>query len=727
MDSPLARSRFVPALLALLLGASSAAAADCVDHTTALRWSASTILPDSTALDLAVHRGCFLVAGGASDLLVLEPSATGAPEIVAQLPLPGEAVAIDVSGDLAFVGSRVANRVSVVDVSDPLAPVLLGSTPVSLAEDLVAVDGCVWVCADHSLVVFDVADPAAPIPVDTLAIHYPQRAIRDGDVVWVGGGSALVAISAADPAQPAVLSELAPGLDWAQLALAGDYLFAAVGAWGLRIFDVADPGAPAVSGNLDTGFGVGVAVADGVAYVADSDALVVCDVADPAAPHELRRLPMQLSDQVWLEGDRLYTGGEYLRVLDGLAADPPPLGSRRFLAGTGYGAAVTGTVALVAAYDGGLHVLDVSDPTAPGLFPTIPLTDWVSDVAVDADGNVYAAAWRYDGVHVLDVADPHSPLEIGFLPTPAHVIEALAVAGDRLYLATGMGGADLVVADIADPTQPAVAATANTPYSGEAVAGDGDLIALGCTSSHLVLFTFAAPGSLLMRGELAFAGRMVAGVAVTGKTVYVAIDGYGAFPSGVAVVDAADPDAPVAVGFVETVGRPFRVAAHDGWVYLTGEAVHVIDARDPAAPVVVASLHTDYDCRAVAVGSGRLVAADEYANVTVSLPQCVGVTDVAPARSPRAAAVLLSPYPNPCNPQAVIAFTLAAPGPARLTLHDARGRLVARLCDATVAAGRHAFTWTGRDAAGRTVASGIYFARLVAGGAVQTRAVSLVR
>ena len=45
-------------------------------------------------------------------------------------------------------------------------------------------------------------------------------------------------------------------------------------------------------------------------------------------------------------------------------------------------------------------------------------------------------------------------------------------------------------------------------------------------------------------------------------------------------------------------------------------------------------------------------------------------------------------------------------------IHDLRGRLVRVLEDAELGEGEHSVDWDGRDATGRSVASGTYFARL---------------
>jgi hypothetical protein len=69
-------------------------------------------------------------------------------------------------------------------------------------------------------------------------------------------------------------------------------------------------------------------------------------------------------------------------------------------------------------------------------------------------------------------------------------------------------------------------------------------------------------------------------------------------------------------------------------------------------------------------------------------------------------------YPNPFNPRVTIPFVLTVEGAARVTVHDASGRLVAVLLDEVRPAGEHVVTWHGTDAEGRPVASGVYLARL---------------
>lgn len=68
--------------------------------------------------------------------------------------------------------------------------------------------------------------------------------------------------------------------------------------------------------------------------------------------------------------------------------------------------------------------------------------------------------------------------------------------------------------------------------------------------------------------------------------------------------------------------------------------------------------------------------------------------------------------PNPFNPSTSIPFTLAAPGRVRIEIYGVSGERVTLLDAGEVAAGPHSVVWNGRDARGRSVASGVYFYRL---------------
>ncbi len=71
-------------------------------------------------------------------------------------------------------------------------------------------------------------------------------------------------------------------------------------------------------------------------------------------------------------------------------------------------------------------------------------------------------------------------------------------------------------------------------------------------------------------------------------------------------------------------------------------------------------------------------------------------------------------WPNPFNPQTTVAFDLAQADHARVLIYDLQGRVVRRLVDEALPAGRHTAVWQGRDDSGRSMASGVYFARLEA-------------
>jgi len=95
-----------------------------------------------------------------------------------------------------------------------------------------------------------------------------------------------------------------------------------------------------------------------------------------------------------------------------------------------------------------------------------------------------------------------------------------------------------------------------------------------------------------------------------------------------------------------------------------------------------------------------------------------------------AQAVVTKDYLLSANPNARIAtigFGLESAKPVRLAIYDVAGREVRRLVDSDLPAGVHARDWDGRDASGRVVAAGVYFARLAAGDRVLTQKLILTR
>jgi hypothetical protein len=88
---------------------------------------------------------------------------------------------------------------------------------------------------------------------------------------------------------------------------------------------------------------------------------------------------------------------------------------------------------------------------------------------------------------------------------------------------------------------------------------------------------------------------------------------------------------------------------------------------------------------------------------------------------------LLQSHPNPFAPTTTIRYAIPQAERVSLTVHDVMGRRVTVLASGRHETGRHSVMWDGRDASGREVASGVYFARLRAGPFSATRKMVLHR
>lgn len=76
---------------------------------------------------------------------------------------------------------------------------------------------------------------------------------------------------------------------------------------------------------------------------------------------------------------------------------------------------------------------------------------------------------------------------------------------------------------------------------------------------------------------------------------------------------------------------------------------------------------------------------------------------------------LLGNYPNPFNPTTTVRYELAKAENVHIVVYDAIGREVATLVNCRQPMGQFMTTWNGRNNAGQTVGSGIYFVRMTSG------------
>ena len=87
----------------------------------------------------------------------------------------------------------------------------------------------------------------------------------------------------------------------------------------------------------------------------------------------------------------------------------------------------------------------------------------------------------------------------------------------------------------------------------------------------------------------------------------------------------------------------------------------------------------------------------------------------------------LGNHPNPFNPRTKISYSISQAGPVKVSVYNVRGQRVAVLVDEVKPAGEHSVVWDGKDDNGRSMASGLYFCRMEAGGKSLNQKMTLLK
>ncbi|HEX5133479.1 MAG TPA: FlgD immunoglobulin-like domain containing protein [Candidatus Krumholzibacteria bacterium] len=325
------------------------------------------------------------------------------------------------------------------------------------------------------------------------------------------------------------------------------------------------------------------------------------------------------------------------------------------------------------------RIVDIADPAHPVVLPNgFPSAHTLQ---ISSTGIMFA---EFPGLRIFDLADPTAPALRYATGGEGH---DSTPRGNRLYDFHGRDGT--VIRDVSDPSSPVTLGVIKSPairfhHSGDVTADERYLYICDELSTHpnadVTIWDIADPANPARVGQIADPDASVHNLYVVGDLAYVAY-----YSAGFKVFDIRDPVHPLLAGRYDTSRR-----SGEGFTGAIGA-----DAYAPDGNVYVCDIEN---------GLFAFTVSPSAEKAGTETPFALGQN-----------------APNPFNPSTTIAFELRKSAWARLDVFDVGGRRVRTLVNGDLPAGRHEVVWDGRDGAGRSAASGIYFYRLRAGDRTETR------
>lgn len=274
------------------------------------------------------------------------------PEPLATVEETGHTRWLTAHGNYAYTVRRRGKDFCVIDMSDPVNPLLVGLEPISM---MMPGDIAIKECADESRYAY----------------------VADG---WEHDG--IYVIEVTNPEDPETLSFIPLDHSASDLEVEGDILYVMAGGLGLRAYDISNPTEPVFISSINFGFSASIVKAVGTTLyvgrrVHNHPALFVLDASDPAN--------MQI-------------------IAESTAPTSP------------YEFQIAGSLLYIADGSGGLLIMDISDPENPLELCHPLTATLAQGIVVSGDYAYLADTHDCAGLQVINISDPEAPHLAGYFP-----------------------------------------------------------------------------------------------------------------------------------------------------------------------------------------------------------------------------------------------------------------------------------------------------------------------
>lgn len=426
-----------------------------------------------------------------------------------------------------------------------------------------------------------------------------------GSHAYFTNGPRLEAVDLSDPANPVRTATytLPTRTHEGEPVVFGGFLYLPLLVGQIRVFDLADPGAPRETGVLGglSSLRGGMEVYENRLYIADEGAgLRIADLSDPARPALLGTFsaPGIRDVALYPDGAALlaYIGGVEspdLQVVDVTDAANPFLVAEVPTAPAGDFPSIEGLVRegdllFLAGGYWGLRIFRLDDPRHPAPLSVFPVEDYLEWVEVQGN-RAYLCDFAL-GLRILDLSNPENPVEVGYWEAPGEGLGFVKVAGSTAYAATGAAG--LRILDVSNPS----AVTEIGYYDAfpgwpAAIAAGGQRAFLQMGDGSVQVLDLSAPPAATPMGSLPpTPGGVLRSLTLSGNLLLASEDG-----DGLRLADVSDPWAPVVLGQYAPGHSVLHAATEGSYAYLASRrwGLDVVDISDPSAPFSVGRYNGD--------------------------------------------------------------------------------------------------------------------------------------
>lgn len=356
--------------------------------------------------------------GGINVIDILDPSL---PVLVATYP--GFQTYLAGGGDVLGATGGTEGCL-ILDISDPLQPLDAFEWPLAGFLYQLTVDGNYGYTGSNGFRVFDLSDKTKPEQIgydptpgslvaisDTLAIYIPKSMTANNPVN---------VMNISNPVQPEKIGQYMAPVMTVDLALKGNYAF--VGCWwdGFRVIDFSNPQSPVLKAHKLGWFSGAIPGVD-YCYVQaldiygdylflvdylpfeneDTKGLYIFNISDPENPEFISRYAGLTS-----AGQDLRAIGDYVYVADG---------------------------------NGGMEVINVSDPSLPYTVGYCSLPDGATGIDVSWPF-IFVSDYILGGVQVIDATVPELPFVTAYYAPSGVFAEGVTVDKNYAFVGDGVSG-----------------------------------------------------------------------------------------------------------------------------------------------------------------------------------------------------------------------------------------------------------------------------------------------